>query len=67
MPSKKPEPCKVCYKQTDKECSHVDCPNRKRVTAQIADGSGSYGSRNVLGHGYSGNFRKVPTKQGSDS
>lgn len=28
-------PCKVCDKRRDTECSHVDCPNRKRITAQV--------------------------------
>lgn len=27
-------PCSVCSKPTASECSHVDCPNRRRVTAQ---------------------------------
>lgn len=32
--SKKPTPpCKVCSKPTERECAHVDCPNRRRLTA----------------------------------
>lgn len=34
MDDKKAKPCTVCGKSTDAECSHVDCPNRKRLTAQ---------------------------------
>jgi hypothetical protein len=26
--------CAVCSKRTRDECSHVDCPNRRRITAQ---------------------------------
>lgn len=32
--------CSVCYKTTRNECSHVSCPNRKRITAQIPQGEG---------------------------
>jgi hypothetical protein len=26
--------CTICGKMTRAECSHVDCPNRRRITAQ---------------------------------
>lgn len=29
----KASPCGVCHKPTLGECSHVDCPNRRPVTA----------------------------------
>lgn len=47
----KPPPpgCPTCGKRTANECSHLDCGNRKRVTAQpleqlepIDPGSGTY-------------------------
>lgn len=27
-------PCPVCAKRTAQECAHVDCPNRRPITAQ---------------------------------
>lgn len=30
-------PCTVCGKATKAECSHVECPNRHRLTAQVRD------------------------------
>lgn len=39
MSNKKPtEPCRVCGKKTDDECSHIECPNRKRETAMPPPG-----------------------------
>jgi hypothetical protein len=32
-------PCPVCTKKTDVECSHVDCPNRRRLTAAPPQGA----------------------------
>lgn len=31
MSDSKPDPCHVCRKRTYRECSHVDCPNRRNV------------------------------------
>lgn len=38
-PGEKPS-CPVCYKKTESECSHIECPNRVRVTAQMPQGEG---------------------------
>lgn len=65
--SKEPKQCSVCFKKTEDECSHVKCPNRKRVTAQVPDGSTGMYSKDALGRGYAGNFRKFPTKAGNKS
>lgn len=32
-----PKMCLICGKKTDKACSHIDCPNRKPVTAAVPD------------------------------
>lgn len=53
LETKAQELCKVCLKNKKTECAHVDCPNRKRVTAGVGDGSS-------LIRGGS-NFRKYPT------
>lgn len=36
-PVQQPQPCAVCAKRSSHECSHVACPNRRRVTAQPPD------------------------------
>lgn len=30
--------CLTCMRSREDECSHVDCPNRKMITAQASDG-----------------------------
>lgn len=37
MGQTKPQPCPVCNKQFEIGCSHVDCPNRKPLTANLPD------------------------------
>jgi hypothetical protein len=39
--------CVVCLKISKQECSHVECPNRKRYIANIPDFVSSHG----VGHG----------------
>lgn len=37
------KPCAVCSKKTERECSHIDCPNRRPVMA----GGNIYGVRSA--------------------
>lgn len=51
----KPEavpPCRVCTKPTRRECSHIDCPNRRPQTA---------GFETRSAEGYSGCYHTRPT------
>jgi hypothetical protein len=59
------EPCKVCQTKTTDSCSHVKCPNRKLITAQVGDGSQTVHSKDALGRGYADGYRKFPTKSES--
>lgn len=53
--------CKVCHKKTADECSHVACPNRKPVTAQLPEGNEGYGT--TVPRWPTGSFRKTPTSK----
>jgi hypothetical protein len=50
-----PPPCGVCAKPTRVECSHIDCPNRRQLTAcppddDLLDGDdGHYVVRPIFG------------------
>lgn len=58
MKTKPVEPCKVCHKKTAEECSHVDCPNRKRVTAALPDNCATLDDYDdVLGSYYRDTFK----------
>lgn len=50
---RQPAVCPVCLKRTEEECSHIDCPNRKRMTAMPPQG----GNVRYLVHG----VMRVPT------
>lgn len=51
------QPCKVCRKKTEIECSHVDCPNRPRISAMAPE----YEAVNDRIVGSNGGSFKVPT------
>lgn len=55
------KPCIVCYKNKNDPCSHVSCPNRKPITAQVSDGSQPIIFTDNTG------FRKIATKHGNES
>jgi hypothetical protein len=47
-------PCGICAKTTEKECSHIDCPNRRRVTAQPVGSEVMTRGQQVDGYGVNG-------------
>lgn len=48
-------PCRVCTKPTRRECSHIDCPNRRPQTA-------GYESRSAEGS-FFGCYHTQPTNK----
>lgn len=41
-----PPCCAVCLKRSENECSHVECPNRKLITAAPPQGADVWPIRN---------------------
>lgn len=60
----KPERCTTCNRNPDRgesfECSHVECPNRRALTAQAGDGLLHDMQHNLTSH------RPVRTSDGDD-
>ena len=61
--------CITCMKRTESECSHIDCPNRKAITAQPVGGTYQVRPREVahaMPYGTEGSFRRYPTNSEID-